>query len=297
MPSAGTPFLGEILSIATALIWAGGVVLFKKSGESMQPMALNIFKNIVALVLFVPTIPLFGESFLPDQPAKDWVLLAVSGFLGIAIADTLFFISLNKLGAGLVAVVDTMYTPFVLALSFVFLKEHLGPRQIAGAVLIMIALIVGSASKPEPGRTRKDIVEGVLIGILNMALVSVGIVLIKEVLNRAPMIWCATFRLAVGATCLVPLILLSRNRTQLLSSLRPSRRFLFPALAAVLGSYLSMILWIGGMKYTQVSIAAVLNQLSTIFIFVLAVLFLKEPLTRRRVAAIVLALAGALLIM
>jgi drug/metabolite transporter (DMT)-like permease len=48
------------------------------------------------------------------------------------------------------------------------------------------------------------------------------------------------------------------------------------------------------MKYIDVSRAALLNQLSTIFIFVLAIVFLKEPVTPRRVGAILLALIGAL---
>jgi len=40
----------------------------------------------------------------------------------------------------------------------------------------------------------------------------------------------------------------------------------------------------------------VLNQLSTIFIFVLAAVFLKEPLTPRRTVALVMAVSGAVLV-
>jgi drug/metabolite transporter (DMT)-like permease len=50
------------------------------------------------------------------------------------------------------------------------------------------------------------------------------------------------------------------------------------------------------MKHTDVSRAALLNQLSTIFIFVLATIFLREALTTRRVIAIILACIGALLV-
>jgi drug/metabolite transporter (DMT)-like permease len=41
------------------------------------------------------------------------------------------------------------------------------------------------------------------------------------------------------------------------------------------------------------SASSVLNQMAAIFIFVLAAVFLKEPVTRRRVAALVLAVSGA----
>jgi drug/metabolite transporter (DMT)-like permease len=52
--------------------------------------------------------------------------------------------------------------------------------------------------------------------------------------------------------------------------------------------------WIAGMKFTAAGSAAILNQTSTIYIILLARVFLKEPLTRRRLLACLLALSGAL---
>lgn len=39
--------IGEMYSLACGLAWAIAVVLFKKSGESLPPFALNLFKNAV----------------------------------------------------------------------------------------------------------------------------------------------------------------------------------------------------------------------------------------------------------
>ncbi|MBU1707543.1 DMT family transporter, partial [bacterium] len=63
-----------------------------------------------------------------------------------------------------------------------------------------------------------------------------------------------------------------------------------------MGAYLSMILWLGGMKYAQASIAAVLNQTSNIFLFIFAALLLKEPINLQRIVAILLGVAGAVLV-
>jgi multidrug transporter EmrE-like cation transporter len=70
-----------------------------------------------------------------------------------------------------------------------------------------------------------------------------------------------------------------------------SRRFS----ALIFGSYLSLMLWMGGMKYAKVSVAAVLNQLNTIFIVIIASVVLKERLTVWKVAEFVIALVGAYL--
>jgi drug/metabolite transporter (DMT)-like permease len=58
---------------------------------------------------------------------------------------------------------------------------------------------------------------------------------------------------------------------------------------------MAMLAWLAGFKYTLVSVAAILNQLSTIFTFILAAVFLKEPVTLPRLIAIVMAVCGALL--
>jgi drug/metabolite transporter (DMT)-like permease len=50
------------------------------------------------------------------------------------------------------------------------------------------------------------------------------------------------------------------------------------------------------MKYTQASIAAALNQTSTLWTFILAALILKEPVTWLRVVGLGLGLAGVFLV-
>jgi len=77
----------------------------------------------------------------------------------------------------------------------------------------------------------------------------------------------------------------------------PSRvwRTLVPA--SVLGSYVAMLLWLGGFKWASASTASVLNQLSTVFTIVLAWIFLGERLSLRRALGAALAVAGALLVL
>ena len=289
--------LGEILALGAAFFWAIGVILFKKSGENMAPLSLNLFKNLIAMILFIPTIPLLGESFNPGQPLTAWIMLGLSGLLGITLADTLFFISLNKLGASLVAVVDTSYTPLLLSMGYIFLGDRIGPIAFIGACLIVAGLIIGSISKPEPGRTRKDVLVGSVIGVTGMFTMVVGIIIIKNVLNDAPLLWASGVRLFFGTLGLLPVIFLQpARRKRFITNLRQAATWKIAVPAAVSGSFLAMICWVGGLKFTHVSIAGMLNQLSTIFIFILAIVFLKERTSWKRLLAIILAFMGAILV-
>ncbi|MFQ6610209.1 MAG: EamA family transporter [Fidelibacterota bacterium] len=54
--------------------------------------------------------------------------------------------------------------------------------------------------------------------------------------------------------------------------------------------------WLIGMTYTSASIASILNQTATIFILLFGWLFLKEPISWRRIFAVLLAMAGVYLV-
>lgn len=290
---------GESLSLACAFTWAIAVMFYRKSGEHVQPVALNLFKNSVGLALFLVTLPLLGIPMLPaDQGRQEWLVLFASGAIGIGVADSLFFASLNRLGASNSAIVDCLYSPFVVLCAWLYLHEPIGlPVLLAMALMAGAILVANWEPRRAPSTlNRSQIVQGVALGIVAMLLMAVGIVLAKPVLAHANPWWVTAVRLLGGAALLGVHGLMRSQRADVVRCFRPNRAWWFTVPAAVIGSYVALILWIFGMKYTYASIASVLNQMSTIFIVILAGIFLKERISARRVAAIVMAFAGAVIV-
>ncbi len=290
------PHLGEILALSCALLWAIAVILFRKSGEIVPPVALNLFKNVLALVLFLLTSLVLGQSLFLKASASDHLLLLASGILGIALSDTLFFKSLNLLGAELSAIVDCLYSPFIIGLSVLYLHESMSFTQIIGVMLIVSAVLSVSSLGDRRHISRHDLAWGILYGVLAMATMAVGIVMIKPMLSRSPLLWATEVRLVAGCLGLVVYLLLHPKGKQMVSSLLSVKNWRYMLPGSFIGAYLSMVIWLGGMKYTQASIASALNQTSNIFVFVLAALLLKEPVTKVRVLAILLAFTGAFIV-
>ncbi len=288
------PYLGQTLAMATAVIWALAVILFKKSGETVHPIALNLFKNSLAAVLFLPTLWLFGETLFRRVPPEEYLLLMASGALGIGISDTLFFMALNRLGAGLIAIVDCLYSPFVISLALVFLSERVTTPQILGTSMIIFGVLLAGVEKPKHGLTRRDLWLGILFGALALGGTAVGIVMIKRLLERSPLLWVTEIRLMASVVVLLMVLLLHPGQRTILRSLLVTRGWGYTLSGSFVGAYLSMVFWLGGMKYSQASIASALNQMSNIFVFVFAALLLKEPVNLQRATAIVLAVGGAL---
>ena len=65
---------------------------------------------------------------------------------------------------------------------------------------------------------------------------------------------------------------------------------------AFMGTFLAVIFWLAGFKYTLAGGAAIYNQLSTVLITLMAAIFLKERMNRRSWVAVALAVAGAVLV-
>jgi drug/metabolite transporter (DMT)-like permease len=292
---ASSRSLGEILAAASGLVWAVAVVLFRVSGRRIHPLGLNLGKNLLAVAFILPTLLVLGEPLFPAVPAANVGLLLLSGVLGIAVSDTLFFHALNRLGASLTAIVDCFYAPFVIVLSFAFLGERLTPIQALGAGLVVSAVLTLSKEGKIEKLPRKDLVLGILYGILAMFFVALGIVMVKPILGEVSVFWATFVRVAGGAVALAVFVPLLRNRRAILAPLFEPRNWKALVPAAFFGSYLSLMLWMGGMKYAKASVAAVLNQLNTIFIVIIAAIFLKEKLTGWKLLAVVLAFLGAYL--
>jgi len=313
------PHLGELLALLTAVMWAVAVIFFKKSGETVHPFALNLFKSVLGGVLILATIWLMYGIELPQMPRRDLLLLLASGALGIGIADTLFFKMLNRLGAALTSIVDCLYSPMVILAAMIWLGETLSVIQVVGVALIISAVLEavwvprkappsppvnggGSETPPGPpaqcggGADRKHVWVGVLWGVAAMACMALSIVIMKPMFERYSLLWVMEYRLAGGLLMLAVIFPLLRERRAILRSLSVRKGWGFTFGGAFIGQYLALLLWAAGIKFTQASLAAAINQTSNVFVFVLAGVFLKERLTKKRIIGIALAIVGVYLV-
>jgi drug/metabolite transporter (DMT)-like permease len=287
--------IGEWSALGCAVAWAVSVIFFKRVGASVNPFSLNLFKNTLGLILFIPTWAILGPWPVDLPATRDVLLLLLSGFLGIAVADTIFLRGLNLTGAGLTAVVECLYSPFVLLFSWTFLGERLQGKQLMGAGLVLAAVLWASLDGLRIRQKPKSLMVGAGLVALSMFLMAVGIVIAKPVLPHLPLLFAVEIRLVAGTLglwMLVPVVGLGRAKPLHFLKTRHWRSLV---IGSFVGAYLSMVLWLAGVKETQASVAAVLNQTSTLFTLLLAALFLGEPLTRGRVAAALLATGGVVL--
>lgn len=298
--------LGKTLALLNAVVWAIALVFFKKSGDSVPPLALNLFKNTVGLILLtisLVALPLVMPQWSPEIPwqmldptrSELWILL-VSGILGIAVADTVFFFALNRAGVGLIAIVDCLYTPFVMLFAWLLLGERMTAVHFVGAGLIVAAVLISSGHAPPEGRTRGQLISGVLAGVVALAIMAFGIVWAKPILNETPVLWAATIRFSGGTLVLAIVGCWLPGLRVLRETFTPSATWRTTIPGAVFGAYFAMIFWIGGFTYTSAAVAGMLNQSSSVFALILATVVLRERLTKRKISSLIIATIGVLVV-
>lgn len=284
--------MGMFYALLTAVMWAAAIIFLKRSGESVSPFALNVFRVGLSSVLLVATVVFAGQELFYRAPLRDYLILFASGVVAIAVSDTFLLMALNRLGAGIMAIVDCLYAPFIVLFAFVMLGERLGVWQWAGMGLVIVGVLIAARHEPPRGTTAKQILVGSLCGVIAMTTVAFGIVLAKPVLERSPILWATTMRQIGALIVMIPAALVLPSRRGIFGLFRPARNWKFTVPATLLGSYLALIFWIAGMKYSLAGPAAILNQTSSIYVLIFASIFLKEPFTARKVIASVLAIGG-----
>ena len=148
-------------------------------------------------------------------------------------------------------------------------------------------------------RNRKNVDAPVLWQGLALAagavfLNAVGVVMVKRILEGDGFFWIISLRLIGGILGSIGLLLISQKFIKVVNELKQPRDWRILIIASILGTYISMILWLSGYKYTDAIIASVLNETSVLFIVLFAWIFLKEEVSRRRLTGVVLAFLGVL---
>ncbi|MEZ4845602.1 MAG: DMT family transporter [Bdellovibrionota bacterium] len=289
-------YLGEFFAISNAILWAFVVILFKISGNKFSPIALNLFKITIGFILLAITSVILRQPIFPQIDSHIYLLMAISGILGIGIADTLFFQCLNLLGASRSAIVECLYSPFIILFSFIFLNERLTLGNAVGAILVISSLLFISGEKRIDPLPKKDLLHGALAGAISMAAMGFGIVIIKPMLSELSVVWVAMIRMLFGAGSLAIFSLVQSDRKQTWKIFIPQPAWKITLPACILASYGTMLLWVGSFKFASANVAGILTQMSVVFTVIFAYIFLKEPLTKKKVLSVILALLGSFLV-
>jgi drug/metabolite transporter (DMT)-like permease len=217
-----------------------------------------------------------------------------SGVIGIALADTWYLKALNLMGASRTGIVASLFSPFVILLSTIFLGERMQLWQWLGFLMVISGVLLVTWRVNRSEVDGDDLKWGAVYGIGAMFTMAVGIVMVKGILETGPFLWTAGLRLSGGVIGMLLFMIFSGRWTSVKRSFQQPQPWLMIVTASFLAAYLSLTLWLAGYKLIDASIASALNQANSAFIVLLAWLMLGEKMSRRKLAGVSLTLVGVI---
>jgi drug/metabolite transporter (DMT)-like permease len=160
------PISGLVLVWASALIYSVWIILSARlSGErrdrvgSDAPAASEPAGNAAVTTALMMSATAFvyavaavvvGRPLDPRTvPAAAWPPLVAVGLVASFLAIQTFYAGARRIGAAKAALVATVEPPIIVVLAWLVLGQTLAPIQLAGATLIVVAVIVAQTS-PRP---------------------------------------------------------------------------------------------------------------------------------------------------
>ncbi|YCM45188.1 DMT family transporter [Verrucomicrobiaceae bacterium 227] len=290
--------IGDLCAIGSAIIWSFSVILMRVSGLTIPALPLTFFKIVVAIICFAIVLTFQGQLWVTGLTTGDYLRLSASAVLGISIADTMIASALNRLGASLQALADCAYSPSIALVGLLMFGEKLSSWELIGGSLVVSGVFVGAAMTTEV-KNKRDLWIGVALAAGAHVIMAIGILMVRDIYTQQSLVWVSGFRFLIAALVMLIAVAVTTpkqiSRKLFLGFQRPETwRTMIPM--AILGPFIATLLWVAGFKYLPAGRAAIFNQLSTVFIIVLAYLFLNEKFTTRKAIGTALALIGSLLV-
>ncbi len=117
------------------------------TGDAAATTAIMITSS--AVVFSVGSVVTGGSVNPMDVPEAAWPAIVAIGFLASFLAIQAFYAGARRIGAAQAALLSTVEPLTIVALAWIVLAQRLEPIQLAGAVLIMISVVVAQTT-PRP---------------------------------------------------------------------------------------------------------------------------------------------------
>ncbi len=190
-----------------AASWALGSVYFARAlagPRAPTPAAANTFKNTLALALFGVLLLASGgattAALWPD--ARSAGLLVVSGVLGFAFGDSLYFAALTRCGIQTASSITLLYVPLAAVLGWAVYGTTLAPLELLGLGLALVGVgLVITDPRTTRGGLALDPAQkraGVLLSFGVVAVIAVAVVLGAGESQGAGLFHMACLRMSGG---------------------------------------------------------------------------------------------------
>ena len=258
------------------MTWAVTGLLARSLVPELGSVTVNAVRSTIGgAILLVWVLATGGAGALAAASTRALVLLTLSIVAAIAIGDTVFFESTRVLGLGRAMTISMTYPLGAAALAAAFLGEPVTLPVAAGTVLTLAGLVFIVAPWAERAPDERFWF-GVGTATLASLAWAVSVVLVRAPLLEMEAVTAQAIRLPLAAIVLwaTPWARASAGDLRRIGGAPLARLAALSVLTA-----LSSVMFVAGVKYAGVAVAAVLSSTAPMFAIPLAFVCFGERLS------------------
>tara|TARA_B100000927_G_scaffold99477_1_gene80442 strand:- start:27 stop:902 length:876 start_codon:yes stop_codon:yes gene_type:complete len=129
--------IGIFSAFGATLSWTYACSIWRTQTNIYKPIEINFLKNVIAFIIFSPFILIFNYS----AHYKYFLILILSGIIGIGLGDTFYLKSLNLIGTRKTLSIEAL-SPLIASITgTLFINEHLNINAWLGILIVTGALV------------------------------------------------------------------------------------------------------------------------------------------------------------
>jgi drug/metabolite transporter (DMT)-like permease len=130
--------LGVLLMLGSAACWALlGALIRKWLGRVSPAFAVSTILTMVTPLFFITLAATEGGVHLPAAPPGAWVVLVLSGLVGVGLGHSLYYRCMPVLGLAVSSSLSLLIPLLVVVASRLVFGERLTPLQLIGGVTLL----------------------------------------------------------------------------------------------------------------------------------------------------------------
>ena len=275
---------GLKLVLLTAVISGVSIFINKFGVEGINPYVFTFSKNLVVLLFLFSAILLFKKfGQLKKLRAKEWVKLAVIGFLGGSIPFLLFFKGLSMTSGATASFIHKTMFVYVIFFAAVFLKEKINKKVLAGTVILLLGNFLLLKLNNLAFNT------GDLLILCATLFWAVENTVSKHALKTIHSTTVAFGRMFFGSFFILAFLIMSGNMKHM-ATLTIGQVLWAAFTSAFL--FLYVLTWYSGLKHVKVSVATSVLLLGSPITTLLSFTFLNTAISISQLTGILLIPAG-----
>ena len=288
-------FIGQVAAILTAFCWAIGSTNFEKAGKKIGSVNLNLMRLVFAFA-FSCIYTFFSRGYMlpADASGTIWFWLVISGFTGMFIGDLLLFEAFVTVGARISMLIYACVPIFSTILAYVFLKETMTIRQIAGMLITISGIAIAILDSDNSRRKVKfsHPIAGILFALGGAIAQAIGYVIGKYGMGGYDAFAATQIRILSGIIGFAVFFTFKKQWKSFFLSFRQTDAVKPAIIASFFGPFIGVSLSLFAVQRVNPGIASTLMSITPVILIFYAIIFKGEKIRVKEIIGSILCIIG-----